>query len=50
MDEKEKLLIEIADLKKRRPAHSIKPEYVRQLEDLEERLEKLVQEELRSAK
>lgn len=50
MEEKERLLLELADLKRRRPAHSIKPEYIRQLEDLEERLEALEKKEPEKAK
>jgi len=44
MDTKEKinqLQNEIKDLKERMPAHSVKPEMVERLEELEEELERL---------
>ncbi|KYH31233.1 hypothetical protein [Neomoorella mulderi] len=39
------LQAEIADLKRRFPAHSLKPAMFQQLEDLEEELEKLLQQQ-----
>lgn len=44
MDEHSRIKQELADLRKRMPAHSIKPEFIRKLEDLEEQLEKLGEE------
>ncbi|HEX3032491.1 MAG TPA: histidine kinase [Bacillota bacterium] len=44
VDERTRLKLQIADLVKRRPAHSVKPDYIRQLEELEERLEELEKE------
>lgn len=45
MDEREKRIREleeiIADLKKRLPAHSVKPAMISRLEELEEELERL---------
>ena len=41
-----KLQLELADLRKRMPAHSVKPEFIRQLEAIEEQLEELGEEQL----
>ncbi|MFZ3171618.1 MAG: hypothetical protein WA118_06515 [Carboxydocellales bacterium] len=40
-----KLQLELADLRKRMPAHSVKPEFIRQLEALEEQLAELEEEQ-----
>ena len=46
----EKLEREIADLKARWPAHSVKPAMLQQLEELEEALEKAKREEQGNAR
>ena len=40
-----KLQQDLADLRKRMPAHSVKPEFIRQLEAIEEQLEELEEEQ-----
>jgi len=40
----EDLVIKIKDLQNRLPAHSVKPQMLRELEELEERLESLLKD------
>ncbi|MDA8210640.1 MAG: hypothetical protein M0021_01955 [Clostridia bacterium] len=39
--ERSRIKEQLADLRRRMPAHSVKPEFIRQLEDLEEKLAEL---------